>query len=61
MSVPEFLEKYEVEDENKVKRWEYRCKTCQAVHMTIPLWMLAFAQEYENNVSKQSEPDTKKV
>lgn len=42
-----FLEKVEVEDEEKKKYWVYRCKHCQHQHFTIDLSVLEFIQKFE--------------
>lgn len=49
-----FIEKEEIEDENKIKHWTYKCKHCKSTILTANTELLAFISQYEQaKVKKQ--------
>jgi hypothetical protein len=43
-----YLEKSEISDENKNTFWQYKCKHCNSIILNVPMNVLNFIQEYED-------------
>ena len=50
-----FVEKLEIEDEEKQKHLIYKCKYCESILLDQKLSILSFINEWENQNNKNNE------